>query len=490
MINVAWVARDGYLILFPPLIKKLQESEDNLNHIILCHKKNEREKLISEHGFSNVILLSEEISKIKKTVDSSASKLEQWANKYNDMPLIRCLWSTMFEIDYSEEEIHKEAASQFEFWDHFLIEKKIDILVYERPSLMATSIAWIICQKLKIPSIDFVDLAINTMSITTTWHGDYAIEVEEILKTGKINKESQNYKKAVDYVKIMEVKPQKPKEAQLAIKLTKERTRINLWKARGSYKRHNIRKTNFGCRHRTYLSYIFSALMYTNRSLAHKIINVFDKDIDPHKDRYFLYPLISIGEVSNHSFMGLGYADQLSVIKNIASCLPPWGTLYVKEHATMYADRAFSFYRALKRIPHVKLISPNVDTFGLIRNSEGICTLGGTTGFEAFLAGIPVLLFGEPWYRKFPGVYKVDTAEQLAEYLQHNNKLKCAKEEEKINILYALYEISFDGVKWPQPNTTSAENITNMAEGFRGYVKNRFQNKKTLSTQPPLVECY
>ena len=81
-------------------------------------------------------------------------------------------------------------------------------------------------------------------------------------------------------------------------------------------------------------------------------------------------------------------------------------------------------------------------------------------------------------------VYKVDTAEVLAENLQHLNRLESATEEEKINTLFALYEISFDGVKWPQPNATSEGNLTDMAEGLMRFVNNRINKNQVLATQP------
>jgi len=169
--------------------------------------------------------------------------------------------------------------------------------------------------------------------------------------------------------------------------------------------------------------------------------------------------------------MGLSYLDQLVTIKYIAQCLPPFYKLYVKEHPSFFAEQSISFYRELKKIRCIKLISPFANNFNLIKNAKGICTLGSTMGFEAILLGKPVILLGNPWYRSLPGIKLVNTFEDLSLSLQHIDKIPTLQEDEKIDIVNALYKISFNGVKVPQPEALSENNISNIADALKKYLE-------------------
>ncbi|MDA1060736.1 MAG: hypothetical protein O3B47_03005, partial [bacterium] len=108
--------------------------------------------------------------------------------------------------------------------------------------------------------------------------------------------------------------------------------------------------------------------------------------------------------------------------------------------------------------------------FKLIQNSEGVCTIGSTMGFEAILLGKPTILLGEPWYRSLPGIYKADTPEVMAELLQNIWKLRKLNEAEKVQIVYALFDIGFEGVKLPRENALSEENIGNLSKGLAEFL--------------------
>ena len=60
------------------------------------------------------------------------------------------------------------------------------------------------------------------------------------------------------------------------------------------------------------------------------------------------------------------------------------------------------FYKIIKKLPNVKILSPNTDLKRLIKNSEGLITITGTAGFEAIFLGIPVYCLGNPFYSKLP----------------------------------------------------------------------------------------
>ena len=92
-------------------------------------------------------------------------------------------------------------------------------------------------------------------------------------------------------------------------------------------------------------------------------------------------------------------------------------------------------------------------------------------GFEAILLGKPVILLGNPWYRSLPGIKLVNTFEDLSLSLQHIDKIPTLQEDEKIDIVNALYKISFNGVKVPQPEALSENNISNIADALKKYLE-------------------
>jgi capsule polysaccharide export protein KpsC/LpsZ len=150
--------------------------------------------------------------------------------------------------------------------------------------------------------------------------------------------------------------------------------------------------------------------------------------------------------------------------------MPVGSYLYVKEHRSMFAEHSFRFYREIKKIRNVRLISPFADTFELIRHAQGVVTLGSTMGFEALMMGTPVLLLGEPWYRAFPGLRRIDTPYQLAYFMQHLEEIERLSRDEAIKLAYAIFDISFDAVKIPRPGTLSDENVESFVAALFKYL--------------------
>lgn len=467
--RIAWVARDGYSDLFPMIERRLAE-QLSIESFFLCHTRDQAELLEQGHRIGNVTVIAKAVSAVAK-VEDPAAELEVYARKYQAAPVIRCLWSTMFEMSISEDELAKQALAHFKFWEAFLTRHQIDVLIYERPSILSSCIAWIVCQGLGIDSIDFVDTAVDTMTITSNWRGDYAEELEERLNSG-IDEESVSYARAVAYVDRMLTRPTKTNEAILAGELSDRRAEVSVRKIVNVLRRiteHSAKTEYF--MYRNFLpGQLSRAAKYITRYNLHRLFPVFDRQLDPSREKYFLFPLFMSGEWSNHVFMSLGYWDQVGTVRHIAQCLPVGSFLYVKEHRSMFAEHSFRFYREIKRIRNVRLVSPFEDTFGLIRNAQAVVTLGSTMGFEAILMGTPVLLMGEPWYRVFPGLRRIDTPYQMAYYMQHLDEIERLSRTEAIKLAYTLFDISFDAVKIPRPGTLSDENVGNFVNALLKYL--------------------
>jgi hypothetical protein len=86
--------------------------------------------------------------------------------------------------------------------------------------------------------------------------------------------------------------------------------------------------------------------------------------------------------------------NQIAIIESLAEATPPDWTIVVKEHMPMMGRRPGDFYRRLRAIPKVSLLSPRADSFALIESAELTITITGTAGLEAVLLGRPVLFLG------------------------------------------------------------------------------------------------
>ena len=119
--------------------------------------------------------------------------------------------------------------------------------------------------------------------------------------------------------------------------------------------------------------------------------------------KYFLFCLHCQPEKSTN-IDAPKYIDQIKVIEEICKYLPKNIYLYVKEHFHMDGKRRSSFFKKLKKINNVKLISPYADQFKLLKNSEGIITITGTIGLESAFFGKPYFCYGESIFSNMCGI--------------------------------------------------------------------------------------
>ena len=134
-------------------------------------------------------------------------------------------------------------------------------------------------------------------------------------------------------------------------------------------------------------------------------------------EKYVVFPLHFQPEAST-LIRGTFYRDQLALIDNIAMSLPASHRLYVKEHLVSVGKRPLSYYRRLKSIPNVRLISARADSHEVIRNASAITTITGTMGWEAVLYERPVITFGEASYNAFDLVYRAGEISTLPDVIR------------------------------------------------------------------------
>lgn len=164
---------------------------------------------------------------------------------------------------------------------------------------------------------------------------------------------------------------------------------------------------------------VFEQLKALTRQLKKKVITrkvqkLFD---NPNlQESYFLYPQHFKPEAST-SVLARHYCNDIAVIENIAFNLPFGSYLYVKEHFVNFGRLPVSYYKRLKNIPNVKLISYGENTKQLIEKSKGVITLTSTVGYEALLLQKPVYVFGNVFYECHPNCRKINSFDDLFEKL-------------------------------------------------------------------------
>lgn len=176
---------------------------------------------------------------------------------------------------------------------------------------------------------------------------------------------------------------------------------------------------NFDYESESFLKY---NLLYLWRSFKRQLRKVYFKSQykkDDNEGKFFLYPLHFHPEAST-LVLAAYFSDQLNTIKNIAFSLPFPYRLYVKEHPVAIGTRVDSFYRGIKKLPNVVLISSNENNKELIEKSEGVITLTSTVGMEAALLGKPVYVLGDVFYQYHPLARKVKSFEELKQKINDN----------------------------------------------------------------------
>jgi hypothetical protein len=198
------------------------------------------------------------------------------------------------------------------------------------------------------------------------------------------------------------------------------------------------------------------------------LLRPFDKVNKPQRP-YVLYALHKQPEASI-DVLGSYFSNQLETIKTISRSIPFHFELYVKEHSNSVGDRGIKYYRELKKIPGVKLISPSINSHDLIRNAELVITVSGTIAYEAALMGVPSMTIAPMFFGPILTINGFNPySKQLKEYFVNQKKI-VADEEIIIKFLADLFCNSFPGIisdTRSDPRCISNENINNLTNAFK-----------------------
>lgn len=172
--------------------------------------------------------------------------------------------------------------------------------------------------------------------------------------------------------------------------------------------------------------------------------------------------------------LGGPFRDQFFLIKSISELLPLNHTLYVKEHVGMIGLRPSIVYQNISKLPGVRLISNETASHLLIKQSKIVFTVSGTAAIEAMINDVPAIMFSYFISSSFPGIHQCLNLFKLSELIYQclNFKFDTLTEQTKMQIVYAIYNISSQGILMGHnDNWLDKSNIEFLKTGFKDQVE-------------------
>lgn len=177
------------------------------------------------------------------------------------------------------------------------------------------------------------------------------------------------------------------------------------------------------------------------------------------------------------------FVDQRLMIEILSKTLPKDWLIYVKEHPYQWLARGTSFfslrpsgyYRSLVRLPNVRLVPVNTNTYELIRHAKTVATVAGAAAWEAVMQGKGALIFGYVWFQHGPGIFKASDVETSREAFKTIQSGHVVSEEELLAFLSVFDKVSFRGYldeEWSAASDLSLEdNINNVQKVLLSMLK-------------------
>jgi Capsule polysaccharide biosynthesis protein len=144
------------------------------------------------------------------------------------------------------------------------------------------------------------------------------------------------------------------------------------------------------------------------------------------------------------------FTNQIALIENISKSVPAGYQVLVKEHPGMKGERNLGYYRDLRKLHNVLLLSPSLDSHDLIQASDAVLTITGSSAWEAILYEKPVVAFGPLCYEFYDLIYKCGNVADLPEVLSEAIKRFVPRHELLLKLVSALLESAHE-LEWADP---------------------------------------
>lgn len=193
----------------------------------------------------------------------------------------------------------------------------------------------------------------------------------------------------------------------------------------------------------------------------------FDSICDP----FVFYALHRQPEASV-DVLGRYYEDQFKIIENISRFCGDTHKIVVKEHPNAIGDRNFLFYKKIKKIKNVFLVSDEINTYEILEKSSAVFSISGTVAYEAGLLGIPSFTFADCFFNKFGVSHKIDYE------IMRNKNFSCLigglKQNDYISFMKFINEGAFEGIvsdPLSNPGCMSIDNIFSVSSALQEVIE-------------------
>ena len=174
-----------------------------------------------------------------------------------------------------------------------------------------------------------------------------------------------------------------------------------------------------------YRSFWHSVIKSTKKRFGPNLKREYGKfAIVPDWNKKFVYFPLSVQPERTSSPQSDVFVNQILTAKILSVALSPGWELYVKEHPSQWVLRtgvAYNnaryrgYYKEFASIKNVKLMPIYTSSHELMEKSQAVAVVAGSAGWEAAIRGKPVINFGLPWYRDFPGAFRVESVSGVKE---------------------------------------------------------------------------
>ncbi len=175
----------------------------------------------------------------------------------------------------------------------------------------------------------------------------------------------------------------------------------------------------------------------------------------------------------------LPWESQFELISALAASQAGKRVIVVKEHETQYApgrlgysSRSVNFYRAVEKLPNVRLVSSRVDAKKILAEAEGVASATGTICVESAISGKPAYYFGNPWWEGFPGTVKVSRKNMVDGKLPSCGSFSAQSCEAWVNGLLAKSILSTSNVS----NEIFSTKFAELPSGYGGLEVDALRN--------------
>ena len=145
---------------------------------------------------------------------------------------------------------------------------------------------------------------------------------------------------------------------------------------------------------------LFSRSKFVNKNLKTSIP----------KNQPFVYFPLGVDMERNILIQSPLITNQIEILHQISKSVPINYKIFVKDNPSQILRnwRSQKEYEEIMNIPNVELFHPSVSNAELLKNSDLVLTIAGTSGFEAAVYGKPSITFSNMYYSVLPSVFFVE----------------------------------------------------------------------------------